>query len=170
MGTGDAVVPPIAFELAAPARIVFRAGAVAEVADAARDAGRHALLVTGRSLERAGVVTRQLDGAGVRWTVFAVAGEPTLDTARAGVAAARDAGCDLVIGFGGGSALDAAKAIAALVANGGDPLDYLEVIGAGRPLLRPSLPTIAIPTTAGTGSEVTKNAVLASVADGIKAS
>ena len=79
-----------------------------------------------------------------------------------GVAAARDAGCDLVIGFGGGSALDAAKAIAALVANGGDPLDYLEVIGAGRPLLRPSLPTIAIPTTAGTGSEVTRNAVLAS--------
>ena len=106
----------------------------------------------------------------MRWTVFAVAGEPTLDTARAGVAAARDAGCDLVIGFGGGSALDAAKAIAALVANGGDPLDYLEVIGAGQPLARPSLPTIAIPTTAGTGSEVTKNAVLASVAHGVKAS
>jgi len=164
------VVPPIAFELAAPARIVFRAGAVAEVAAAARDVGRHALLVTGRSPGRAGVVTGPLATAGVRWTVFAVSGEPTLDTARAGVAAARAAGCDLVIGFGGGSALDAAKAIAALVANGGDPLDYLEVIGAGRPLLLPPLPMIAIPTTAGTGSEVTKNAVLASPADGVKAS
>jgi len=170
MGAGDPVVPSVAFELAAPARIVFRAGAVAEVAAAAREGGRHALLVTGRSTARAGVVTGPLAAAGVRWTVFAFAGEPTLDTARAGVAAARDAGCDLVIGFGGGSALDAAKAIAALVANGGDPLDYLEVIGAGRPLLRPSLPMIAIPTTAGTGSEVTKNAVLASTADGVKAS
>jgi alcohol dehydrogenase class IV len=172
MRAGDAVVPVagITFELAAPARVVFRAGAVAEVAAAARDAGGHALLVTGRSPERAGAVTRQLADAGVRWTVFSVAGEPTLDTARAGVAAARDAGCDLVIGFGGGSALDAAKAIAALVANGGDPLDYLEVIGNGRPLTRPSLPTIAIPTTAGTGSEVTKNAVLAAPDQGVKAS
>jgi alcohol dehydrogenase class IV len=170
MQAGDAMLPPVAFELAAPARIVFRAGAVADVAAAARDAGSHALLVTGRSRQRAGVVTRHLDGAGIRWTAFSVAGEPTLDTARAGVAAARDAGCDLVIGFGGGSALDAAKAIAALVVNGGDPLDYLEVIGAGQPLTRPSLPTIAIPTTAGTGSEVTKNAVLASAAHGAKAS
>jgi alcohol dehydrogenase class IV len=106
----------------------------------------------------------------VRWTRFAVDGEPTVDTARAGTAAARAAGCDLVIGFGGGSALDAAKAIAALVANGGDPLDYLEVVGRGQPLTRPSLPFIAIPTTAGTGSEVTKNAVLASPEHGVKAS
>jgi alcohol dehydrogenase class IV len=160
---------PVAFELAAPGRIVFRAGAVAEVA-AARDVGRHALLVMGRSSARAGSVTRHLADAGVCWTVFAVDGEPTVDTARAGVAAARGAGCDLVIGFGGGSALDAAKAIAALVANGGDPLDYLEVIGKAQPLTRPALPTIAIPTTAGTGAEVTKNAVLASPAHGVKAS
>ena len=90
--------------------------------------------------------------------------------ARAGTAAAGAAGCDLVIGFGGGSALDAAKAIAALTANGGDPLDYLEVVGRGQPLARPSLPFIAVPTTAGTGSEVTKNAVLASPEHGVKAS
>ena len=101
---------------------------------------------------------------------FAVAGEPTVDVARAGVAAARGAGCDLVVAFGGGSALDAGKAIAALLGNGGDPLDYLEVVGRGQPLTRPSLPTIAIPTTAGTGSEVTKNAVLASPEHGVKAS
>ena len=79
-------------------------------------------------------------------------------------------GCDLVIGLGGGSAIDAAKAIAALAANGGDPLDYLEVVGRGQSLAQPSLPCIAIPTTAGTGAEVTRNAVLASPEHGIKAS
>ena len=75
-----------------------------------------------------------------------------------------------MIGLGGGSAIDAAKAIAALAANGGDPLDYLEVVGRGRSLTQPSLPCIAIPTTAGTGAEVTRNAVLASPEHGIKAS
>ena len=75
-----------------------------------------------------------------------------------------------MIGFGGGSAIDAAKAIAALAANGGDPLDYLEVVGRGQPLAQPSLPFIAIPTTAGTGAEVTRNAVLASPEHRVKAS
>jgi alcohol dehydrogenase class IV len=75
-----------------------------------------------------------------------------------------------VIGFGGGSALDGAKAIAALTANDGDPLDYLEVIGKGKPLRRVPLAVIAIPTTAGTGSEVTANAVLASKEHAIKVS
>ena len=159
-----------AFDLAAPARIVFRAGAAREDGTLARELGAHALLVTGRSAARADVVTAPLAAAGVRWTAFAVAAEPTVDLARAGVAAARAAGCDLVIGLGGGSALDAAKAIAALLGNGGDPLDYLEVVGRGLPLTRPSLPMFALPTTAGTGSEVTKNAVLAAPDHGLKAS
>jgi alcohol dehydrogenase class IV len=163
-------VSAVAFELAAPARIVFGAGATRDVGAIARAFGAHALLVTGRSAARAGVVTAPLDAAGVRWTAFAVAGEPTIAVARDGVAAARAAGCDLVVGFGGGSALDAAKAIAALLGNGGDPLDYLEVVGRGLPLARASLPLIAIPTTAGTGSEVTKNAVLAAPEHGVKAS
>jgi alcohol dehydrogenase class IV len=82
------------------------------------------------------------------------------DIAR-GVAAARACAADLVVGFGGGSTIDAAKAIAGLVANPGDILDYLEVIGRAQPLRQPALPCVAIPTTAGTGAEVTRNSVLA---------
>lgn len=160
----------VAFELAAPARIVFGAGTVGQIGGIARALGERALLVTGRSRRHEAAVAGPLAAAGVGWTPFAVDGEPTVAMARAGTAAAVAAGCDLVIGFGGGSALDAAKAIAALTANGGDPLDYLEVVGRGKPLARPSLPFIAVPTTAGTGSEVTKNAVLASPEHGVKAS
>jgi alcohol dehydrogenase class IV len=96
--------------------------------------------------------------------------EPTIDIVRQGVQLAREEGCDVVIAVGGGSAIDAGKAIAALLTNGGDPLDYLEVVGQAKPLTRPSAPFIAIPTTAGTGSEVTRNAVLASPERRLKAS
>jgi alcohol dehydrogenase class IV len=159
-----------AFELAAPARIVFGAGTIRQVGEVAAALGKYALLVTGKSRRHEAAVAGPLAAADVRWTPFAIDAEPTVETARAGAAAARAGGCDLVIGFGGGSALDGAKAIAALSANGGDPLDYLEVVGRGQPLTRASLPFIAIPTTAGTGSEVTKNAVLASPEHGVKAS
>ena len=156
------MAPGLAFELAAPTRIVFGAGCAREVGALAAGLGKCALLVTGKSTARARVVMEALAAAGVRATTFSVAGEPTVETARAGVAAARAASCEVVIAFGGGSTLDAGKAIAALLANGGDPLDYLEVVGRGQPLTRRSLPFIALPTTAGTGSEVTKNAVLGS--------
>ena len=91
---------------------------------------------------------------------FAVPGEPTVGLVQAAVQTARAAGCDCVIAIGGGSTLDTGKAAGALLANPGDLLDYLEVVGKNQPLLRPGLPVIAIPTTAGTGAEVTKNAVL----------
>lgn len=120
-------------------------------------------MVTGARAERARVLG--LDGL-----VVTTPGEPTVEGVRAAVAEAREAGCDVVAAIGGGSAIDAGKAIAALAANGGDPLDYLEVIGAGRPLTKPSLPFIAIPTTAGTGAEVTRNAVLGSQQHQVKAS
>jgi alcohol dehydrogenase class IV len=99
-----------------------------------------------------------------------VPGEPTTDMALAGVERARETQCDFVIGIGGGSVLDTGKAIAALMTNKGDLFDYLEVIGRGEPLARASAPYIARPTTAGTGSEVTRNAVLASPEHRVKVS
>ena len=158
------------FEFSTASRIVFGPGTVREVAPAASKLGRHALLVTGRSTGRATPLAVELRTSGLVLSSFAVDGEPTLEMIRRGAEQARSNGCDLVVSFGGGSAIDAGKAIAALLTNGGDLLDYLEVIGAGKPLPLPSAPFIAVPTTAGTGSEVTRNAVLSSPEHHVKVS
>jgi len=158
------------FEFATATRIVFGAGTLREIAPAAREMGARALLVTGRSLERAAPLAAALKTAGVECAPFPIAGEPTVQRVREGVQFAREERCDLVISFGGGSPIDAGKAIAALLANAGDLEDYIEVVGKGRSLTNPSLAFIAVPTTAGTGSEVTRNAVLASPEHGVKAS
>ena len=118
------------------------------------------LLVTADAADREAPLRSQLDSRNLPVTTLIVRGEPTVDTVSHGVQVARDADCDVVIGLGGGSALDTGKAIAALLTNGGQPLDYLEVIGCGKPITQPAAPCIAIPTTAGTGAEVTRNAVL----------
>jgi alcohol dehydrogenase class IV len=99
-----------------------------------------------------------------------VAHEPTVQLIREHVAVARDAQAEVILGIGGGSVIDAAKAIAVLAANDGDVFDYLEVVGRAMPFARPSLPCIAAPTTAGTGSEVTRNAVLSSPEHRVKVS
>jgi alcohol dehydrogenase class IV len=150
------VSTPGGFEFATAARIVFGAGRVRELP--AIVGGRRTLLVTGRR----GAPVPIASAHHVR-----VDGEPTIDDARR---AAAHGDAEIVVAIGGGSALDLGKAAAALIANGGDPLRYLEIIGEGQPLARPSLPCIAIPTTAGTGSEVTRNAVLGSREHGVKAS
>lgn len=158
------------FEFATATRIIFGPGTLREVGPIVTEMGRRALVVTGRSVERAAPLLDALSAEGVGTTVFSVTGEPTTEVVRRGTEQARKTACDLVIGIGGGSALDAGKAVAALLTNGGDPLDYLEVIGAGKPLIRPSAPYIAIPTTAGTGAEVTRNAVLVSPEHRVKVS
>lgn len=158
------------FEFAAPQRILFGFGTLKQAGQLARELGRRALVVTGRDPARTAPLLRMLEAQGISATVFTIAGEPTTDRVRQGTAQAIETAAELVIGFGGGSPLDSAKAIAALAANGGDPLDYMEVVGKGLPLAKPSLPMLAIPTTAGTGSEVTRNAVLASPEHGVKAS
>ncbi len=149
------------FEFATAGRIIFGTGTVKEAATAIHDWGERALLVVGKSAERAAGLIDDLTSRGIQVTVFHVPSEPTVDLALEGVQAARKNGCNLVIGMGGGSILDAGKAIAALMTNSGEPYDYLEVIGKGQQLTQMPAPYLAIPTTAGTGSEATRNAVLA---------
>jgi alcohol dehydrogenase class IV len=158
------------FEFATAGRIVFGEGSLAKTGEIAQSMGRRVLVVRGAAPERVEPLLALLAGHGLRVTTFAVSDEPTVDVVLAGVEQARVAGSDLIIGMGGGSVIDAAKAIAALLTNPGDPLDYLEVIGRGLPLVNPSAPMIAIPTTAGTGAEVTRNAVLASPRHRVKVS
>jgi len=153
------------FEFATAHRVIFGEGTLREVPAAAASMGRHALLVTGASTDRAEPLRLALEAKGVACVPVRVPGEPDIETIRS---APRDA--DMVIAMGGGSALDAGKAIAAMLTNAGDLLDYLEVIGRGQPLPNAAAPCIAIPTTAGTGSEVTRNAVLASPEHRVKAS
>jgi alcohol dehydrogenase class IV len=160
----------VRFEFATATRIVFGPGVLAELGAIAAPLGKRALLVTGRSPDRAAPARDALAAAGLAVVGLPIAGEPTVDDVREGVERARGEGVDLVVACGGGSAIDAGKAIAALLGDGGDPLDHLEVVGRGQPLARPPLPFVAIPTTAGTGSEVTRNAVLASPEHRVKAS
>jgi len=158
------------FEFATASRIVFGPGTVQEVPASAREMGNRAMLVTGKSEQRPAPLLEALKEVGLETSVFQVPCEPTVSLVCQGAERARQDGCDLVVGMGGGSVIDGAKAMAALVTNEGDIFDYLEVIGRGRPLDRDPIPCIAIPTTAGTGAEVTKNAVLASPEHGVKVS
>jgi alcohol dehydrogenase class IV len=126
--------------------------------------------VTGRERGRADAFEQAIRRAGLPCAAWRLAAEPTVDDAVAAIEAARSAGADVVVGIGGGSALDLGKAVAALLANPGHPLDYLEVVGRGHALAAPSVPYVAVPTTAGTGAEVTRNAVLADRRSGVKVS
>jgi alcohol dehydrogenase class IV len=158
------------FEFATATEIVFGRGRLAELGRRARSLGTSALFVTGARSERWSRAVELLSEAGIRTVPFAVADEPSTTLVERGVELARAERVELVIGLGGGSALDAAKAIAGLSPNPGAPLDYLEVVGSGRALERPSLSSILLPTTAGTGSEVTKNAVLTAEQHRVKVS
>ncbi len=158
------------FEFATATRIVFGSGALPELGPIVAEMGKRALVVTGRTIARAAPLLDALAQEGIDTVTFSVEGEPTTEVARLATERAREADCDLVIGFGGGSALDTGKAVSALLTNAGDLLDYLEVIGRGNPLTQRSAPYIAIPTTAGTGAEVTRNAVLASPEHRVKVS
>jgi len=155
------------FEFATAGRIVVGQGRAAELPEVLAGLGTRVLVCTGADPARHAGLLAEL---GMPAAMFAVAGEPTADVAQAGAAAAREHGADVVAAIGGGSVIDAGKAVAMLLGNGGGPLDYLEVVGSGRKITKPSAPLVAVPTTAGTGAEVTANAVLAVPAHGLKAS
>jgi len=158
------------FEFATAGRIIFGRGTLKELAPAATTFGKRAIVVTGKSTKRAGPVLELLKNAGVEARTASFPGEPRIPAIQESVGQAREFGAEFVIGFGGGSAIDAAKAIAALLTNPGDIFNYLEVIGRAQPLRQTPLPWIAIPTTAGTGAEVTRNAVLLSPEHRVKVS
>ena len=155
------------FEFATAGRVLAGPGRAVELPGVLAGFGSRVLVCTGANPERhAGL----LAGLGLPAAVLEVGAEPTVELARAGVRAAREHGADVVAAIGGGSVIDTGKAVAMLLGNGGDPLDYLEVIGAGQAITRPAVPCVAVPTTAGTGAEVTANAVLASPEHRLKAS
>ncbi len=158
------------FEFATAQRIVFGPGTINEAGRLAAELGRRAIVATGVDTGRAAPLLQRLREAGVSTIIFSVACEPDLETVRRGAALGRSEHCDLVAGIGGGSVLDAGKAIAAMMTNEGDLLDYLEIIGRGQTPANRSAPFLAIPTTAGTGSEATRNAVLASPEHRVKVS
>jgi len=154
------------FQFATANRIIFGVDSIQQLRE--RVAGRDVLLVSGSNPQRHQTVLGQL--ADAVYHTYSVSQEPTVEIINRGVEQARQHECNLVIAVGGGSVIDAGKAIAAIATNTGALLDYLEVVGAGNPLTNDPLPMIAIPTTSGTGAEVTKNAVIAVEAKNVKVS
>lgn len=155
-------------------QILCQQGGRHQLGSLASELGQRVLLVTGRMngvrAQHLADIQSSLEAANLYVHHWVQTGEPTIEDVEAGTAAARSHHCDLIIAVGGGSAIDAAKAIGGVVANGGTPLDYLEVVGAGKPLIKPALPLIAVPTTAGAGSEGTRNAVLCVKSRAVKVS
>jgi len=146
------------FEFNTVGRAVFGRGEVERVGEIAAALGRRAMVVfNGKAVEK---VVASLEAAGVNVVARRQPGEPVVADVDAAVQETRRAGCDLVVGVGGGSAIDAAKAVAGLLTNGGSAVDYMEVVGAGRKITKPAVPWVAVPTTAGTGAEATRNAVI----------
>jgi alcohol dehydrogenase class IV len=157
----------MSFEFATARQIIFGRGKRLQIFSALRTFGKRGLVITGKNLARAEWLRSGFEGS---LDFVSISGEPTVQAVENGAEAAREYGSEFVIGLGGGSAMDAAKAIAALAVNKGAALDYMEVIGSAKPLTERPLPFVAIPTTAGTGAEVTRNAVLTSPEQQTKAS
>ena len=122
------------FEFATATRIIFGPGTISEAAALSIKMGKHPFVVTGHNNERAAPLHERLRKKSIDYVTFNVSGEPTITIATKAMQAARQAGCDLVISIGGGSVLDTGKVVAAMLTNSGRLEDYLEVVGAGKPL------------------------------------
>lgn len=158
------------FQFATATQVVFGRGSVQRLPELVSPHCRRPLWVTGADRLRFSAVGDKVRGHGLTLQAFSVPSEPTTELVAEGLQVARETSCDAIIAIGGGSAIDAGKAIAALLTNGGTPLDYLEVVGQAKRIFKASAPFFAIPTTSGTGAEVTKNAVLESKEHGVKVS
>lgn len=160
----------LAFESAVPTRIIFGCGSLARVPELVAKSGKNVLIVTGKGKRNARELAERLSQTGIISHFFSIQSEPTTTDIENAVSVVLSNNCDVIVGLGGGSVIDAAKATAALAANKGDIIDYLEVIGKGKAITNEPLPFIAVPTTAGTGAEVTRNAVIKSEEFNVKVS
>jgi len=158
------------FEFATAKWIIFGEGSAEKIADNALNLGSKPLIVTGKNQSRCKFLLDDFSKRHVRFETYSVKGEPTTGIITECLNLAKSSKIDVIIGIGGGSAIDTGKAVSALITNGGDLFDYLEVIGRGKPIKDPTIPFIAVPTTAGTGTEVTKNAVIKSNEHSVKVS
>lgn len=158
------------FEFVASDRIIFGNGAVEKINPVAQSFGKRALLVCGSGSVPIGRIEKILTETGISFDIFRVESEPEIEIVKTGLSLAVASKCEFVIGYGGGSVLDTAKAISALMTNDDDMMAYLEVIGGGKKIEKPAAPMIALPTTAGTGTEVTRNAVISSAEHHVKVS
>jgi len=152
------------FTITALPKLSIGSGAIDQVPAEIQRFGNRVLIVTGsKSFLHAAAwpkLKAQLKTSTIDYTVLSIPGEPSPEHIDEAVARFKDENFDVVLGIGGGSALDAAKAIAGLLKPGNSVMDHLEGVGPERPYQGPATPFIAVPTTAGTGSEATKNAVL----------
>jgi len=158
------------FEFATAKWIIFGEGSAEKIADNALNLGNKPLIVTGKNQNRCKFLLDDFSKRHVKCEIFSVKGEPTTGVVTECLNLSKRNKIDVIIGIGGGSAIDAGKAVSALITNSGDLFDYLEVIGRGKPIKNPTIPFIAVPTTAGTGTEVTKNAVIKSDEHSVKVS
>ena len=162
------------FDFLTPGRIVFGSGRLSEIGELSQGMGRRFFLVSARSMVRNGAAERVavlLKEKGIESVLYdRVDEEPSPRIVNEATGIARGDGCDSVIALGGGSVIDTGKAVSGMAPNPGDIVEYLEGVGTGRVMGRDPLPMIAIPTTSGTGSERTKNAVITSREEGFKRS
>ncbi len=158
------------FEFMTANRIIVESGGISKLGELTKPFGNHVLLVCRSNSSSTDTATRMLEQIGLKVTPAFVKGEPTIDALNQTLTIAKKNNVNVVVSVGGGSVLDTGKMIAALMTNEGDLMDYVEVIGKGVPLTNPSLPFIAVPTTSGTGAEVTKNGVVSSVEHRLKVS
>ncbi|KRW96629.1 iron-containing alcohol dehydrogenase [Paracoccus sp. MKU1] len=149
-----------AFAFALPGRVIFGRGEAQKAPALIRAHGRRGVLVHGADPARATWLLDALRAEGAELLTVACGAEPTLPMLEAALAETKGFGADWVAALGGGAALDLGKALAALIPAPGGIMDHLEVVGRGLPLAVPPLPYVALPTTAGTGAEATRNAVI----------
>lgn len=157
----------MSFSFSTAGRIIFGSGSATQLPDVIKQYGQRVFVITGNHTN---TDEPPLAGLSPDIAIWRSKGEPSVEGVRAAVAAAEDFAPDVIIALGGGSIIDTGKAVGILLRNDGDLMDYLEVVGKGLPLAPKSVPVVALPSTSGTGTEVTANAVIYSAEHQVKAS